>query len=1089
MPVWGTAGTNTEVTVTFAGQTKSVIANAAGRWQATLDPLMASAEPRELVVKSGPDTVTIRDVVVGEVWICSGQSNMVWPVHRSADSEAITKQASQPLIRLAYIAGDSRCALAAADRKSPWFVTSPDVVGDFSAVAYAFGLDLRAALDVPVGLVLAAASGTPVETWLPPGPPLFGRPVGAHFKAAIEPLIPFAIRGAIWYQGESNAVNAERYGNLLATLINEWRNRWREGAKIGDAKTGDEFPFYIVQISNYGRSPEQPTESRLAQVREAQLKISRTLPNAGLALAIDGDGDIHPREKSKIGGRLAKGALAKTYGRSIECSGPVYESAARDGASLVLSFSQTTGGLVAAGGGPLKQFAIAGEDRVFHWATATVEGEKLRVSSPAVAEPAAVRYAWADNPTGCNLTNAAGLPASPFRTDDWPLAVAIPSATRLTNKVLQIELSPEHGGLVVTDLRTKKVWQQAWLEKDISLQHRLVSLDAKERVLTLECGLAGISADGKSGLISARVSMKLHPTQPDVEVSIEPTKSGTWRQAAYPYAFACDGERVSNLFPHGEGMLVPVRKNDPDWIALPDGALYGGVHSYLMCLGLVDESTGEGLLTLAPDIEATNLRWREVLKTDQTIVVPQVIDVANKGVFDRPLQMTFCFSNAGGYVALASRYREFFAQQGLHTTLVEKAAANPALATIAGAPIVWAASRSPEQTRQMADTLAANGVSRCLFGIIEVGGPKPGPEYRTEMAATVKHVRGLGYQVYQYDQYRDAFKLDPTKGHHFQLNTDAWPDMIVRRENGSMISAFGPESGVVCSDFFLPLARKHFDDTFNDFDYSAWFLDCLGSVGFNAEAECHAPGHPCDRYDTRRERIALLAEVNRRGKLASTECGIDYLLPHLHWVEGGTTLVRWVGSLERRQSPENDSINAAGGMKASAVLEEIRKLPPNATPPRTVSISTRYRIPFYSLCHHDEVIQTWRWEDGMEQQPVYWQWKNLWTVLYGAAPMYRIFAPELEKWKEEIGRTDLYVGSFVRDVAFDAMTTHRCVTTDRLVQETEFSSGRGVVVNFGDTDQTLSDGQLVRRRDYVSFHTTPAGRAYAPPPCPNVFAD
>ena len=1089
VPVWGTAPANADVTVTFAGQTKATTANPKGRWQVMLDPLPASTEPRELLVKAGSDTVTIHDVLVGEVWLCSGQSNMVWPVQWSTDADDVMRDANQPLIRLAYMAGDSQSRLAAASRESSWFVTTTDVVAEFPAVAYAFGLQLRRNLDVPVGLVLAAASGTPVETWLPPQPPLFGRPIGGHFQHAIEPLIPFAIRGAIWYQGESNAINAERYRDLLTTLIGDWRKRWGQGAKPGDAKAVDEFPFFMVQISNYGHRPDQPAESRLAEVRDAQFQISRTLPGTGIALAIDCDGDIHPKEKTKIGGRLAKVALAKTYGRQMECCGPVYESMARDGGSLVLSFSHAAGGLRAAGGEPLARFAIAGEDRVFHWATAAIEGENLRLSSPAVPEPVAVRYAWADNPVGCNLVNTAGLPASPFRTDDWPLAVVIPSATRLANEFLQIELSPEHGGLVVTDLRTKKTWRQAWLEKDIGLQHRLSSLDGKDRVLTLECGLAGIAADGQPGLVPARVTMRLHPMRPDIDVTIEPTKAGRWRQAAYPYAFVRDGEKVSNLFPHGEGMLVPVRKSDPDWIALPDGDLYGGVHSYLMCLGLVDEATGEGLLTLAPDVEATNLRWRDVPEAGQTVVVPQPIDMPNKGVFDRPLRMTFCFSDHGGHVSLAKRYREFFAEQGLHKTLVEKAAANPALNTIAGAPIVWAAAWSPEQTRQMADMLAANGIDRCLFGVIEVGGSKPDPQYKSDLAAAIRHVRGLGYQVYRYDQYRDAFKLDPKQGYHHQLNTDAWPDMIVRRENGAMVAAFGPESGVVCSDFFLPLAMRQLDEQFTVFDYSAWFLDCLGSVGFNSEAECYDPRHLCDRYDTRRERIALLAEVNRRGKLASTECGIDYLLPSLHWVEGGTTLVRWVDSLERRPATDNDAINAASGMKESEVLKEIRKLPPTATPPRTISISTRYRIPFYSLCHHDEVIQTWRWEDGMEQQPVYWQWKNLWTVLYGAAPMYKIFAPELEKWQKEIGQTHRYVEGFVREVAFDAMTGHRFLTPDRLVQESEFSSGRGVVVNFGDADHTLPDGQIVKRRDYVSFRTTPTGRTYELPPCPNVFTD
>jgi len=349
--------------------------------------------------------------------------------------------------------------------------------------------------------------------------------------------------------------------------------------------------------------------------------------------------------------------LAKTYGQEIEYVGPEYESATRDGASLLLSFRHAAGGLAAASGEPLAQFAIAGADRTFHPAAATIEGGQVRVSSPAVAEPVAVRYAWADNPVGCNLTDASGLPASPFRTDDWPLAVVIPAATRLSNKVLQVELSPEHGGLVVTDLRTKKVWQQAWLEKDLSLQHRVASVNTKDRTLSLECGLAGIAANGKPGLVSARVTVRLHATRPDVEVSIEPVQSGTWRQAAYPYAFVHDGDRVSNLFPHGEGMLVPTRKDDPDWIALPDGPLYGGVHSYLMCLGLVDESTEEGCSRWPPDIEATNLRWRNVPRADRTVVVPQLIDMANKGVFDRPLRTTFCFSNEGVRGRLAKRYQ------------------------------------------------------------------------------------------------------------------------------------------------------------------------------------------------------------------------------------------------------------------------------------------------------------------------------------------------------------------------------------------------------------------------------------------------
>ena len=200
--------------------------------------------------------------------------------------------------------------------------------------------------------------------------------------------------------------------------------------------------------------------------------------------------------------------------------------------------------------------------------------------------------------------------------------------------------------------------------------------------------------------------------------------------------------RHTCAYPHGEGMLLPARKSDPDWLALPDGDLYGGVHSYLMCLGLVDEPTGQGLLTLLPDVEATLVRWRDVPVAGQTIVAPQYICRSNKAALDRPWRMTFCFSDRGGYVALAERYREFLAAAGLHKTLREKAAVNPAVAEIAGAPIFWAAAHRPKEARDMADVLKAAGVDRCLFAMCNVPGRKPEePEYQKEMAAGIRHVR------------------------------------------------------------------------------------------------------------------------------------------------------------------------------------------------------------------------------------------------------------------------------------------------------------------------------------------------------------
>jgi sialate O-acetylesterase len=230
------------------------------------------------------------------------------------------------------------------------------------------------------------------------------------FNGQIRPLIPFAIRGAIWYQGESSWDRSQWYATTLTTLIRDWRARWGEG----------DFPFYIVQLANISRPPEDPEEGAWARVREAQLQVSREVPNTGLAVALDigEEKDIHPRNKRATGNRLALLALAKTYGMAVASSGPIYEWMRLDGGKIRVKFSSLGGGLVAKEGA-LKQFAIAGADKKFVWAEARIEGDQVVVWSAKVAKPVAVRYAWAQNPQGCNLYNTAGLPASPFRTDAW----------------------------------------------------------------------------------------------------------------------------------------------------------------------------------------------------------------------------------------------------------------------------------------------------------------------------------------------------------------------------------------------------------------------------------------------------------------------------------------------------------------------------------------------------------------------------------------------------------------------------------------------------------------------------------------------
>ena len=231
---------------------------------------------------------------------------------------------------------------------------------------------------------------------------------GVLYNAMIAPLMPLAIKGAVWYQGESNVTRGKEYRDLLAAMIADWRGQWRQG----------DFPFFIVQLANYYGVPKVPGDGGIARVREGQLQVAESSPATGLAVAIDlGGENIHPKNKQDVGKRLALQALHKTYGREIPCDGPIYRGMAVEGNAIRISFDHAQG--LVARAGPPKWFAIAGADKKFIWADARIDGENVVVTSPQVPAPVAVRYAWADNPEGCNLYNTAGLPMAPFRTDDW----------------------------------------------------------------------------------------------------------------------------------------------------------------------------------------------------------------------------------------------------------------------------------------------------------------------------------------------------------------------------------------------------------------------------------------------------------------------------------------------------------------------------------------------------------------------------------------------------------------------------------------------------------------------------------------------
>ncbi|MEN6301608.1 MAG: sialate O-acetylesterase [Armatimonadia bacterium] len=473
LKIWGTADPAEKVTVAFNGQTVEATADAQGAWLATLKPIAAGG-PFEMTI-TGKNTITLKNILIGEVWVCSGQSNMQMTVQSSARAPEEIAAANYPQIRL-FRVPNKTAVEPQTDVVSQWQECSPATVPSFSAAGYFFGRDLHQALKVPVGLINSSWGGTAAEAWttvpslkadpeyqtmferwdkmiadypanmekwkaavekwkadveawnaacekakaenqpLPPkpvqprgpnGPESPNRP-GNLYNGMINPLINFAIRGAIWYQGEANAGRAYQYRKLMPLMITDWRTKW-----------GYDFPFYQVNLANYMARKDQPGDSAWAELREAQT-MTAALPNNGQAVIIDvGLADnIHPTDKQTVGNRLAVLALAKTYGKGNEWSGPMYDKMAVENGKIRLTFTHADG-MATKDGGPVKGFAIAGEDKKFVWAEAKIDGKSIVVSSPEVAAPVAVRYAWADNPD-TNLYNAAGLPAVPFRTDDWP---------------------------------------------------------------------------------------------------------------------------------------------------------------------------------------------------------------------------------------------------------------------------------------------------------------------------------------------------------------------------------------------------------------------------------------------------------------------------------------------------------------------------------------------------------------------------------------------------------------------------------------------------------------------------------------------
>ncbi|HRH44934.1 MAG TPA: sialate O-acetylesterase [Pyrinomonadaceae bacterium] len=467
VPIWGWADAGETVTVTFQKQKLTVIADAKGKWRVDLKPLKADFTPQTLIIE-GKNKIELKDILIGEVWLVAGQSNMQRLLRETANGEEVQAKANHPNIRLFNVSREVGFKKKQG-KLAEWLACTPESVKEFSVAGYYFGVELENALKVPIGLINSSYGGSQAEAWTPveylkanpdlvatvertkiwdeerprvkveyaaaiekwkvesekqkaagarpsPSPAVPDslrdyRIASSIYNGMIEPLIPFAIKGAIWYQGESNEARAEQYGILLPTMIRAWRERWGAG----------NFPFGIIQLPNYRAVKPEPVDEAWSFVREAQRQTALKTTNTGLIVTIDiGEAnDIHPKNKLDVGLRMSVWALKNVYGKKLIDS-PRLQRFEVKGNKIILTFDDVGTGLKIKTGDKLNEFAIAGDDKKFIWADAKIVGKnKVEVWSDKIPKPIAVRYAFNNNPKNPNLTNDSGLPAGPFRTDNW----------------------------------------------------------------------------------------------------------------------------------------------------------------------------------------------------------------------------------------------------------------------------------------------------------------------------------------------------------------------------------------------------------------------------------------------------------------------------------------------------------------------------------------------------------------------------------------------------------------------------------------------------------------------------------------------
>ncbi len=538
--------------------------------------------------------------------------------------------------------------------------------------------------------------------------------------------------------------------------------------------------------------------------------------------------------------------------------------------------------------------------------------------------------------------------------------------------------------------------------------------------------------------LRCRLEVSAGPEDDSVTVRLTAPAHRPLHAVHYPYSFVCDGPEASLLFTHAEGVLLPLRPGAPGYEPLPWADIYGGTSCYCACLALLNPDRGDGALCIFETPELAAYEMTPTSWNGETLMLPRIVWRASLQRMDRPRVLTFSFSSHGGHTALAQQYARHCVRSGWVRTLRQKALADAEVRKLEGAPVFWVFGDDAD-VLHVASALKQDGVTRA---VINIGAPwwnrsEGLEEPLRRMIDVVKSLRRMGYIVSRYDQYRDAYPVDPGQSLYHQINWEVYPDGGVRDADGRHVTGWMPPGVIINPQVGLELAQRRIGPELHTWPFNGRFIDLVGTCVF-WEGEDYTPGRRTDAYQARLARERLLQYAVSRPLVLGTEGGIDCLLPYLHWLETPMSLVRWTVN----------SLPLPGWQ------------PAELKPDYAINLDPRRRIPFYSLVHHAEVVSTWRWEDGLNRLPQHWHTKELFCMLYGAPPMFVVDRAHFDANRQRIGQSCRALYGWLRQVSFEPMVSHEFITPDRMVQRTRFANGRWAIVNFG-TDTYRSSERTV----------------------------